>query len=94
MRGGALSTRTIRLLKNQYGLSGNEDILLETDVANQERKPTILELNKFMKENDIRETLREIMDDFLRPFFGLLKPLPYNASLDDRAEEDRLHTLF
>jgi len=94
MRGGALSVPTIRLLKNQYGLSGHEDILLSTDVANQERQPTILELSEFMKENDIRESLREIMDDFLRPFFGVLKQLPPNATEEQRAEEDRLLGLF
>jgi len=83
IKGGALSPRTIELLRNQY------------QGINRDRndRPTILELNQFMMDNNIQEPLGEIMD-FLRPIIGFLRLLPYDASPAQITEESRLHSLF
>ena len=83
IKGGALSVRTIELLRNQY------------QGINRDRsdRPTILELNQFIMDNNIREPLGEIMD-FIIPTIGFLRLLPSNASPAQRREEERLHSLF
>jgi hypothetical protein len=83
IRGGALSARTIELLRNQY------------QGINRDRsdRPTILELNQFMMDNNIQEPLGEIMD-FIIPTIGFLRLLPSDASPAQRREEERLHSLF
>lgn len=83
IKGGALSVRTIELLRNQY------------QGINRDRsdRPTILELNQFMMDNNIQEPLGEIMD-FIIPTIGFLRLLPSDASPAQRREEERLHSLF
>jgi hypothetical protein len=81
IKGGALSDRTLDMLRDQY-LGINRD---------RRDRPTILELNKFIMDNNIREPLREIMNDFIRPTVRFLSPLPANASPAQRSEEIRLH---
>lgn len=83
IKGGALSVRTIELLRNQY------------QGINRDRmdRPTILELNQFMMDNNIQEPLGEIMD-FIIPTIGFLRLLPSDASPAQRSEEARLHSLF
>jgi hypothetical protein len=83
IKGGALSVRTIELLRNQY------------QGINRDRsdRPTILELNQFMMDNNIQEPLGEIMD-FIIPTIGFLRLLPSDASPAQRTEEERLHSLF
>ena len=75
--------RTIELLRNQY------------QGINRDRsdRPTILELNQFMMDNNIQEPLGEIMD-FIIPTIGFLRLLPSDASPAQRREEERLHSLF
>ena len=83
IKGGALSPRTIELLRNQYqGINRDRSY-----------RPTILELNQFMMDNNIQEPLGEIMD-FVRPIIGFLRLLPSDASPAQRREEARLHSLF
>jgi len=83
IKGGALSVRTIELLRNQY------------QGINRDRsdRPTILELNQFMMDNNIQEPLGEIVD-FIIPTIGFLRLLPSDASPAQRREEERLHSLF
>ena len=83
MRGGALSPRTIELLRNQY------------QGINRDRRdrPTILELDKFMKDNDIQEPLADVMV-LMRSMVGFLMQLPARASDAEVEEADRLHRLF
>ena len=83
IKGGALSVRTIELLRNQY------------QGINRDRsdRPTILELNQFMMDNNIQEPLGEIMD-FIIPTIGFLRLLPSDAPPAQRREEERLHSLF
>jgi hypothetical protein len=84
IRGGALSDRTLELLRDQY-LGINRD---------RRDSPTIIELNEFMMDNNIHEPLGEIMDNFIRPTVRFLRLLPANASPAQRREEERLHRLF
>ena len=77
-RGGALSTRTQRLLRNEYnGLSGTK-----TD------RPSIVELNQFMIENNIEEPLYEVMDNIVNLLGRLLRrPTEQEAEEADRLAE-------
>lgn len=83
MRGGALSARTIELLKNQY------------NGINRDRNdsPTIIELNQFLIDNGIPESLREVMDNIIDTIGAVVKPLPPDATPEQKAEEERLHAL-
>ena len=84
IKGGALSVRTMELLRNQY------------QGINRDRsdRPTILELNQFMIDNNIQEPLREIMADFIRPTFRFLRRISDDASSAQRMETIRLYNLF
>ena len=83
IKGGALSERTIELLRNQY------------QGINRDRRdrPTILELNQFMIDNNIQEPLADVME-LIRSMVGFLMPLPGRASDAEVEEADRLHRLF
>ena len=79
IRGGALSARTNRLLLNQYnGLSGSE-----------RRRPTIVELNQFMIDNQIEEPLYVVMDNIV----NLLGRLLSRPTDEEKEESDRLAAL-
>ena len=79
IRGGALSARTNQLLLNQYnGLSGME-----------RRRPTIVELNQFMIDNQIEEPLYVVMDNIV----NLLGRLLSRPTDEEREESDRLAAL-
>ena len=79
MRGGALSDRTTRLLRDQYnGLSGSE-----------RRRPTIVELNQFMIDNQIEEPLYLVMDNIV----DLLGRLLARPTEEQQEEADRLDEL-
>jgi len=85
MRGGELSTDTIRLLQDQYnGI-----------YRDRRDSPTIIELNQFLIENKgkITESLKEVMDNIVDTIGALVKSLPPDATPEQKAEEERLHAL-
>jgi hypothetical protein len=84
MRGGVLSLRTQQLLLDQYnGLSRIEN-----------RKPTIIELNKFLEENNITESFAVVMDNIVDLLGRLLSILPSDLTGEQRREVDRLVALM
>ena len=84
MRGGALSERTIRLLKDQYqGINRDRD-----------DSPTILELNQFLIDNKVPESFKEVMDNIADIIGALLSPLPADLTPEQRAEAERLYALM
>jgi hypothetical protein len=74
-----LSQRTEELLRNQYnGLSGTET-----------RRPSIVELNQFMIDNNIQEPLYVVMDNIV----NLLGRLLRRPTEQEEAEASRLAEL-
>ena len=83
MRGGELSTDTIRLLKDQY--NGID--------RTRRDSPTIIELNQFLIDNNVPESLREVMNNIIDTIGAVVKSLPPDATPEQKAEEERLHAL-
>jgi len=83
-RGGALSERTQRLLLDQYnGITGTE-----------QRRPTILELQQFMTDNQIEEPFNVVMDNIVDLIGRLLSLVPTDLTPQQRAEVERLTILM